>query len=292
MKVLVTGAGGLLGTKIVELAQDYTVYKTHGSHSFFPDSIKMDITDREEVRHVFSQLRPDVVIHTAAETNVDKCEDQREHAWKTNADGTRILAEACNKAQARMVYISTDYVFDGEQGLYTEEDEPDPVNYYGTTKLMGERSVEKHCESFAILRTSVLYGTHPEKPNFVKWIIRTLKRGEPLTVVEDHYNSPTLADNLAEVIVKAVESRLSGVYHVAGSERVSRYDLALKTAEIFILDATLVHPIRMNELKAWTAKRPKDSSLRIDKIERKAGVKLLDVTQGLREMKRTWEETQ
>jgi dTDP-4-dehydrorhamnose reductase len=291
MKVLVTGAGGLLGSKIVELAKDYTVYKTHASHPLFQDSIKMDVTNEKEVKQVFSQIMPNVVVHTAAETNVDKCEDRREHAWKINADGTRILAEACNKANAKMVYVSTDYVFDGEKGLYTEEDQPNPINYYGLTKLMGERNVEKLCETFAILRTSVLYGTHPEKPNFVKWVIATLAQGKPLTVVEDHYNSPTLADNLAEAVIEAVESRVRGVYHAAGSERISRYDLALKAAETFNFDAALVRPIRMSELKAWTAKRPKDSSLCVDKIQREIGVKLLDVTQGLAEMKRKWKET-
>jgi dTDP-4-dehydrorhamnose reductase len=291
MKVLVTGAGGLLGSKIVELAKDYTVYKTHASHPLFQDSIKMDVTNEKEVKQVFSQIMPNVVVHTAAETNVDKCEDRREHAWKINADGTRILAEACNKANAKMVYVSTDYVFDGEKGLYTEEDQPNPINYYGLTKLMGERNVEKLCETFAILRTSVLYGTHPEKPNFVKWVIATLAQGKPLTVVEDHYNSPTLADNLAEAVIEAVESRVRGVYHAAGSERISRYDLAQKAAETFNFDAALVRPIRMSELKAWTAKRPKDSSLCVDKIQREIGVKLLDVTQGLAEMKRKWKET-
>jgi dTDP-4-dehydrorhamnose reductase len=292
MKVLVTGAGGLLGSKIVELAKDYTVYKTHASHPFFSDSMKMDITNEAEVRQVFSQVTPNVVIHTAAETNVDKCENRREHAWKINAEGTRILAEACNKANAKMMYISTDYVFDGEKGLYTEEDEPNPVNYYGLTKLMGEKNVEKHCENFAILRTSVLYGTHPEKPNFVKWVIAALAQGTPLTVVEDHYNSPTLADNLAEAVIEAVKSRVRGVYHASGSERTSRYDLALRAAETFNFDATLVRPIRMSELKAWIAKRPKDSSLCADEIQREIGVKLLDVTQGLMEMKRKWKETE
>ena len=291
MKILVTGAGGLLGSKIVELAKDCTVYKTHANHPFYQDSMRMDITNENEVRQVFSQVMPNVVIHTAAETNVDKCENMKENAWKVNADGTRILAEACNNTNARMVYISTDYVFDGEKGLYTEEDEPNPVNYYGLTKLMGERNVEKLCESFAILRTSVLYGTHPKKPNFVKWVIASLAQGNPLTVVEDHYNSPTLADNLAEVIIEAVKNRIRGVYHASGSERISRYDLALKAAETFNFDVTLVRPIRMSELKTWIAKRPKDSSLCADEIQREIGVKLLDVTQGLMEMKRKWIET-
>jgi dTDP-4-dehydrorhamnose reductase len=292
MKVLVTGTSGLLGNKIVGMARKYKVYPTHATRPIFPDSIRMDITNESEVRRVFSQVKPDVVIHTAAETNVDRCENEKAHAWKINVDGTRILAEACSRGKARIVYISTDYVFDGEKGLYAEEDKPNPVNHYGITKLMGERHAEELCESSAILRTSVLYGTHPDKPNFAKWVVATLTQGKSVTVVKDHYNSPTLADNLAEVVMETVKRSLEGLYHAAGSERISRYNLALKIAETFKLDTSLIKPIEMSELKAWTAKRPKDSSLRVDKIQKEIGVKLLDVAQGLRELRERWTETE
>ncbi|MDH5447447.1 MAG: dTDP-4-dehydrorhamnose reductase [Candidatus Bathyarchaeota archaeon] len=291
-KILVTGASGLLGSKIVDKAEEkYAVYPTHTTHPMFLKSLKMNITDESEVKRIFSKVKPDVVIHTAAKTNVDKCETNKDYALRVNAAGTKILAEACRQAYARIVYVSTDYVFDGEKGLYTEEDEPNPINYYGLTKLMGEKYVAKLCERFVILRTSVLYGVHPEKPNFAMWIIKSLKKKKPLTVVEDHYNSPTFADNLAEVILEIVDKGLEGIYHTAGSERISRYGFALKVVEAFDFDASLVRSIKMSELKAWIAKRPKDSSLCVDKVKKRIDTELLGVTQGLREMNQSWVKT-
>lgn len=291
-KILITGANGLLGSKIIHKTQkEYEVYPTHATHPIFPNSLKMDITDAYAVGHVLNKVKPDVVVHAAAETNVDKCENDKNHALKVNADGTNILAKKCSQIGAEIVYVSTDYIFDGEKGLYTEEDEPNPINYYGLTKLMGEKHIEESCESFTILRTSVLYGAHPQKPNFATWVIAALREGKPFTVVEDHYNSPTLADNLAEVILRTTEKGLEGIYHIAGSERISRYMFALKIAQTFSFDSSLIKPIKMSELRAWMARRPKDSSLCVDRIKKEIDTKLLDVTQGLREMKRSWVET-
>lgn len=291
-KIIVTGASGLLGSKIVgKTEKKYAVYPTHATLPLSPNSLKMNITDESEVKRVFSKIKPNVVIHTAAETNVDKCENDKNRALRVNAEGTKFLAEACRQIDARIVYVSTDYVFDGEKGLYTEEDEPKPVNYYGLTKLMGEEYVAELCEGCVILRTSVLYGVHAEKPNFALWVIKSLKEKKRLTVVEDHYNSPTFADNLAEVILEIIDKRLEGVYHTAGSERISRYGFALKIAEIFDFDASLISPIKMSELRAWTAKRPKDSSLCMDKVKKRIHAELLGVKQGLREMNKTgWKQ--
>ena len=290
-KILVTGASGLLGSKVIDKSEaEYVVFPTHSTQQFSPCSLRMNITDENEVKSVFGKVKPNVVVHTAAETNVDECETHKEHALKVNADGTKNLAEACNQIGARILYISTDYVFDGEKGFYTEEDHPNPVNHYGLTKLKGEKYVQELCSSFAILRTSVLYGVHPQKPNFAKWIITALKEGKSIHVVEDHYNSPTLADNLAEAIVEIIGRELEGLYHTAGNERISRYEFALKIAEAFDLEASLVKPVKMDDLKGWKAKRPKDSSLCVDKVQKKIVTRLQDVTHGLKEMKKNWVE--
>ena len=193
-KLLITGASGLLGNKIVKIANHtYEVIPTYNTMTLHSNSVKLDITNLNEVFNVFSKLEPNIVIHTASETNVDKCEIEKEHAWKTNAEGTRNIAEACQKVNAKLVCVSTDYVFNGEKGLYDEEDKPDPVNYYGLTKLEGEKQVIKHCKDHAILRTSVLYGWHPWKLNFATWVINQLRQDKQVTVVDDHYNTPTLA---------------------------------------------------------------------------------------------------
>lgn len=285
--MLVTGASGLLGNKIVELAKnDYTVILLHKTKPLHLNSLKLDIIDAIEVLNLFHKLKPDVVIHTASETNVDKCETEKEHAWKINVDGTRNIAVACGQVGAKLVYISTDYVFDGEKGNYNEQDKPNPINYYGVTKLEGEKQVAQNCQKYFILRTSVLYGWHPWKQNFATWVINQLKQDKEITIVEDHYNTPTLTDNLAEITLEAIQKDLQGLYHASGSERVSRYAFAKQIAKAFNLDPNLIKPIKMSQLTAWIAKRPKDSSLNTDKIQKKLKTKPLNITEGLKRMEK------
>jgi dTDP-4-dehydrorhamnose reductase len=285
-RLLVTGASGLLGHKIVGLVKNgYTIIPLHNTRPLHPNSLRIDITNLSETHTLFNKLKPNAVIHTASETNVDKCETEKEHTWKVNVEGTRNIALACAKTNSKLVYISTDYVFDGEKGNYTEKDKPNPINYYGITKLEGEKQVTQHCKNYAILRTSVLYGWHPWKQNFATWIISKLKQQQKITVVEDHYNTPTLADNLAEMAVEVAMKDLRGVYHASGRERMSRYEFAKQIAKTFNLNSDLIKPVKMSQLTAWIAKRPKDSSLNTGKIQKQLKTKLLNITQGLKKMK-------
>ena len=284
--ILVTGASGLLGSKIVELSKnDYLVTPLHNTRPLHSNSLKLDITNASEVLNLFHKLKPNILIHTASETDVDKCETEKKHAWKINVEGTHKIALACSKSGAKLIYISTDYVFDGEKGNYNEKDKPNPINYYGVTKLEGESQVTSQCQNYAILRASVLYGWHPWKQNFATWVINMLKQNKEITVVEDHYNTPTLADNLAEIVIEAVQKDLQGLYHASGSERISRYEFARRIAKAFHLDQNLIKPIKMSQLTAWIAKRPSDSSLNIDKIKKQLETKPLNVTDGLNRMK-------
>jgi dTDP-4-dehydrorhamnose reductase len=269
----------------VEAAKNsYEVISTYGTRPLFPNSTKMDITDKSRVLRIMHKFKPDVVIHAAAETDVDKCELDKARAWKVNANGTRNIADACTKLGAKLIYVSTDYVFDGEKGLYSEEDEPKPVNYYGLTKLEGEKHTAK-LDKHLIVRASVLYGRHPWKKNFATWVLDSLKQKKRINVVDDHYNSPTLADNLAELILEAIEKDLIGLYHTAGRERISRFGFARWIAKAFDLDSELIKPIKMAELKTWVARRPRDSSLRVNKIQKKLKTKLLNVSESLNLMK-------
>jgi dTDP-4-dehydrorhamnose reductase len=285
-RLLITGASGLLGSKIVELTgENYEVMPLHHTKPLHLNSSKLDITNRKEVLSLFRKTKPEVAIHTAAETNVDKCEIQKKLSWKINVEGTRNVAEACSEANAKMVYISTDYVFDGEKGLYVEEDTPNPINHYGVTKLEGEKQVKKLCKNYVILRTSVLYGWHSWKQNFVTWVINSLKQKKEISIVEDHFNTPTLADNLAEITIEAIQKNLQGLYHASGRQRISRYEFAQQIIKIFNLNQSLTKPIKMNQITAWTAKRPKDSSLNISKMRELLKTKPLDITEGLEKMK-------
>ena len=289
-KLLVTGASGLLGNWTVALAQsDYVVTPTDIIESLHANAVKTDITEATEVSNLFSKLRPDIVIHTASETNVDRCETEKERAWKINVEGTRNIAEACRETGAKLICISTDYVFDGEKGLYEEDDAPNPIDFYGLTKLEGEKQVMKRCKNYAVLRTSVLYGRHPWKQDFATWVINKLKQNQEITVVDDHFNTPTLAENLAKMTLEVGARDLQGIFHTSGRERISRYEFARKIAQFFDLNSSLIKPIKMNELRAWIAKRPKDSSLNTKKIQEQLKTKPLDINEGLSKLKEEME---
>jgi len=286
-RLLITGANGLLGNKAVEFAsRNYEVTPLHHAKPLHNNSLEVDIANEEQVLDIFRRLQPDAVIHAAAETNVDKCETQKEHAWNVNVEGTRNVAEACAEASAKLIHISTDYVFDGKKGYYKEEDKPNPISYYGLTKLEGEKQVIALCKNYVILRASVIYGWHPWKQNFATWVISQLRQNKEISVVEDHYNTPALADNLAEMALEALQRGLKGLYHVSGSERISRYEFAKQIAKTFNLDQSLVKPIKMSQLTAWIAKRPRDSSLNTNKIGSQLEAKPLNITEGLDRMKK------
>jgi len=282
----VTGASGLLGRKVIHsLSEKHLVYPTHNLTTAYSNSIQIDITNRDHVQAVLKEVKPEVVVHAAAETNVDRCETSKDLAWAVNVEGTKNIAESCSSIGARLVYISTDYVFNGEKGLYTEDDAVNPVNYYGLTKLKGEEIVRNLCEDSVIARTSVVYGWHPKKTNFATWVINSLRQGKQISVVEDHHNSPTLADDLAGIITKIIGTDVCGTYHAASGERVSRFEFALKIADVFELERTLLKAVKIVEFHTWIARRPKDSSLCVEKIRKDIGIQPLDLAEALRRMK-------
>ena len=291
-RLLITGASGLLGSKLQKIAEGkFNLILLHNTRPLSPNSLELNITNQKEVTKLFNDLKPEIVIHTASETNVDKCELQKEHAWKTNVEGTCNIARACKEIDAKLAYISTDYVFDGEKGNYKEEDKPNPISYYGITKLEGENQVIQNCNDHVILRTSVIYGWHQWKQNFATWVINQLRQNKEITVVDDHYNTPTLADNLAEMTIETLQSDLHGLYHASGIEKISRYDFAIQIAGTFRLNLNLVKPIKMSQLTAWVAKRPRNSSLNMDKIQKHLKTKPLNITDGLNKMRQKEKET-
>ena len=267
MKILIIGCG-LLGMKLYENLhkEKYDVYGTFYEHPIENDHcFRLDITKIRDVNHLINKISPDIIVHTSAVTNVDECERDRKKASSVNVQGTRNVVYAGEKIGATVVYISTDYVFDGEQGLYKEEERVNPINYYGSTKLEGEKVVAGLCHHFIIARTSVLYGDR--KNNFATWLVEKLQKEEDLTVVDDQFVSPTLNDDLAEQLIALFEADESGVFHTAGGERISRYAFACMVADVFDLDKSLIVSGHINDMK-WAARRPKDSSLDISKISK------------------------
>jgi len=289
MKVLVTGASGLLGSKLVEvlISKGYTVYAGyHGNSPKAGFPVKFDISSEEDVKRVFEHVKPDVAVHAAALTNVDECEVKRELAWNVNVVGTGNVVKFSKQYGSFLIYISTDYVFRGDRGMYSENDEVCPVNYYGYTKLKGEEEVKNMLKEYCIARASVIYGSAPAtgKTNFALWIIEKLKEGKLVRVVTDQWNSPTLNTNLAEMLTEILDRRITGTYHLAGATRISRYDLAKLVAETFNQDKNLISPTTSDKI-SWAAQRPRDSSLDVGKASRTLYSKPLDIGASLRRLK-------
>ena len=289
MRLLITGASGLYGSKLAELAESrqhqvYVVSNQHETTHGIP--IRLDVVDKAKVETEIKAAKPDVVVHAATMTDVDKCELNRELAWKINVQGTINVAQATKTIGAFLLYISTDYVFDGEKGCYKETDLPSPLSYYAYTKLKAEEHVKDIRNEYCIARSSVIYGANPAagKINFALWVLNKLKSKEQVPVFVDQWNSPTLNNSLAEMTLEVLERRLTGVYHLSGASRISRYDFASAIARTFGLDDTLLVPTRMRDI-AFPAKRPVDSSLDTSKAERMLGNKPLKIAEALERLR-------
>jgi dTDP-4-dehydrorhamnose reductase len=277
----------LLGRSLVNTLKDVYEVVGLGIHdSIGRDEVKVDITQKQQAMRSIAAVAPNVVVHAAAETNVDRCETERDFARSVNVMGTTNIAEICAKLRAKLIFISTDYVFDGVRGNYAETDEPNPINFYGSTKLEAERAIAKISRKSLVVRTSVLYGWHPSKLNYATWVLEALREHRAVEVVTDHVNSPTLNMNLAEAIRVGIERDCEGILHVAGSERISRFDFALRIAEAFDLDPSLLVPVKMDDL-GWVARRPRDSSLNVQKAQKELGVELFGVDRSLEVMARS-----
>jgi dTDP-4-dehydrorhamnose reductase len=290
LKLLITGASGLFGSKLAQKAIEKGITVYAGYNKDAPGlgvPVFFDISDKNQVDRVFEAVKPDVVVHAAALTDVDKCELNRELAWKINVDGTTNMAEASLRAGAFLVYISTDYVFGGEKGCYKETDLTGPISYYGVTKLEAEETCLSIVPDCCVVRPSVVYGAAPAagKINFALWLHNKLKAGEKLRIVTNQWNSPTLNSSLADMVLDVIDQRLGGVFHLSGASRVSRYDFALGIAETFGLDKSLIEPVDASSFN-WPAKRPTDSSLDVSKAMRFLRVKPLELVCALAELKK------
>ncbi len=298
-RVLVTGGNGLLGTKMLGLL--LAEGREPVSASLEPDALncflgefsyhQVDITEPEQVRELVLRTRPESVIHTAAFTAVDASESQKVLSWRVNVDGTANVARACAEAGARLVHISTEYVFDGENGPYSEEDIPNPISHYGLTKLESEKAARENCADLAIVRTTVLFGHAPNvRPSFVAWLASKLSKGERVRIVDDQVGSPTLADNLAQMLLALLDSGRQGQYNTVGDTVIDRHAFAVLAARVFGLDPSLIDRIKTKDLDQ-PAPRPLRAGLIMDRFKRDfATVPVLTAEQALREVKRQMEK--
>jgi len=290
-KLLVVGASGLLGSKL--LSQSRGRYEVAGTCNLECDGKSdwhledLDIGSKDSVEKVFEKVRPDIVILTAAMTDVDACEKDPVKANRVNAVGPGHVARLCKTHKSRLVHVSTDYVFDGQKpSKYREDDFARPLSVYGTTKLAGERAVHSHLSEAVVARTAVLYGWNPleEKGNFVTWVLKKLRTGEKATLFQDQWITPTFVDDLAKALLELAEKDVSGTWHVAGPDCLDRPGCGRLIAKVFGLDERLVVSVPSSSV-SLPAKRPRNSCLDVTKVEKLLNRKMLPFREGLEIMK-------
>jgi len=290
MKILVTGSNGLLGQKLVhKLSSDNTVELTatsRGENRLINKQgysyRSLDITSREEVDKIIDGLKPDVVINTAAMTNVDACESDKVMCDKLNIDAVQYLVEACIRNQTHLVHLSTDFIFDGEDGPYTEEADPNPLSYYGRSKLAAEELIQKSDVKAAILRTVLVYGIAEDmsRSNIVLWAKGALEQGKKINVVDDQFRSPTLAEDLAEGCILAAKQRAEGIYNISGKDQLSVLEIVYHVAEHWNLDKGQITAVSSKTLDQ-PAKRPPKTGFVLDKAISELGYKPHSFKEGL-----------
>lgn len=289
MKILVTGSNGLLGQKLVSLLQEKdNVYLiatargqsvlpiTHGTYH------SLDITSEDQVNQIIAATKPDVIINTAAMTQVDQCETDKTLCWKANVTSVEYLIQACFKNNIHLVHVSTDFIFDGTHGPLDENEIPNPVNYYGESKLAAERLILKSEISWSILRTVLVYGITQDmsRSNIVLWVKNNLEQGKTIQVVNDQWRTPTLAEDLALGCFLAATKKIKGVFNISGKDFLSPYDIAIRTAEFFKLDASLIKATDSTQFKQPAA-RPLTTGFIIDKARKELGYEPHSFTEGL-----------
>ena len=258
-KILITGSNGLLGQKLVELLKNTTgqyttavkphnvVIATARGENRLPftegyEYQSMDITSRDQVQEVVANINPDVIIHTAAMTNVDQCESEKGACWAQNVSSVEYLVEACVKIDCFLLHVSTDFIFDGKSGPYKEDAEANPISFYGWSKYAAEKAVTNSNIRWAIARTVLVYGIAHDmsRTNIILWVKKSLEEGKNIKVVTDQWRTPTLAEDLAKGCLLIADKEAEGVFNISGKDLLTPYEMAIMTAEYFKLDKSLI----------------------------------------------------
>jgi dTDP-4-dehydrorhamnose reductase len=276
MRILLTGSNGMVGSNLSKelTGTQHTTLATGRlanrlPHQYFHDRFQyqsLDITQKEDVLETVSSFKPDIIIHAAAMTQVDECEQQKMQSYRTNVDATDHLIAAAEEVNARFCYLSTDFVFSGDNGPYKEEDATGPVNFYGMTKELAEQHIIESNLSWTILRTILLYGKadHLNRSNFIYWVKENLEANKPIKVVADQIRTPTFIPDLIKAIITTSEKGAQGIYHISGMEVMSPYEMSLIIAKKLDLNAGLIQPVDANTF-TQIGRRPLKTGFVIDK---------------------------
>ena len=293
MKILITGTNGLLGQKLVEHYQNDPAVEviatgkgknrnSPGNYHYAP----MDITSENQVNAIIGRTVPDVIINTAAMTNVDQCETEKEACWKLNVTAVENLVNACATNSSFLIHLSTDFVFDGKNGPYKEEDLPNPLSYYAESKLSAEKILEASDIKWAVVRTVLVYGIAQDmsRSNIILWVKQNLEKGRPIKVVNDQWRTPTLAEDLARGCALIAEKKATGIFHISGKDMLTPYEMAIKTALFFKLNSSLIEEVD-GSVFTQPARRPVKTGFKLDKSRDVLGYEPVTFTEGLNILK-------
>lgn len=290
MKILVTGANGLLGQKLVAIldaeknnnliATGRGVNKNPaGGYTY----LSANLNNPEGIESFLQFCCPEVIIHCAAMTQVDECEKHKDVCWQTNVDGTESIIKIARSIGAFLIFVSTDFVFDGESGPYSEQDTPNPISQYGKSKLAAEDLIQNSGIKHAIVRTVLVYGTSnsPSRSNLVLWVKESLEEGKSINVVNDQWRTPTLAEDLANACILIAKGRHEGVFHISGEGMMTPYEIAIKVADAYGLDASLIQQVDASTF-TQPGKRPPKTGFVIDKAKDQLGYNPTSFEEGLK----------
>lgn len=294
-RIMVTGSNGLLGQKITDLSlqdPEIELIATSVGPNRYPLKAgytyeELDVLDSKRLDELVMKYHPDAIVHTAAMTNVDACEHDRDKCYALNVKSVENLIEVCQRKDIQLIHLSTDFIFDGEDGPYTEEAKANPLSYYGETKLESEILLQNSSCNWAILRTIIVYGivNDMSRTNIVLWAKAALEKGEPINVVDDQWRMPTLAEDLAQCCLLAVKKNAKGIFNASGKDLMSILEIVERVADYYGLDKTLINPITSESLNQ-AAKRPKKTGFILDKTRRELGYEPHSFEEGIAFMER------
>lgn len=293
MKILITGANGLLGQTIIKqlLEKDYNVIATGRGNDRIDISTEnylyknLEITDGPAIEQFILEQGPQIIVHAAAMTQVDQCELNKQDCYNINVTATRFIIDAAKAVGSRFVFVSTDFVFDGINGPYAEDDECSPVNYYGSTKMVAEKAVMESDLDYVIVRTILVYGNAPStgRTNILEFVKKNLEMNKPIKMVTDQVRTPTFVDDLATGIILIIEKNGKGIYHLSGEQEMTPFDIAVETAKFLGLNDKLISKSSSEEIKQ-PAVRPAKTGFNISKAKKELGYKPRSFQEGLNEL--------
>ena len=289
-KVLLTGANGLLGQKLVyalKSRNDIELLATGIGQNRLIDQLNysfqpLDITNKSEVNQTVEKFSPHVIINCAAMTNVDACELNQKKCWDINVNGVKYLTNAISKLGSHFIHLSTDFVFDGEDGPYDENDTPNPLHYYAKSKLESEKIVKENCSNWSIARTIIIYGItdNMSRSNLVLWAKGEIEKGNSINVVNDQYRSPTLAEDLATGCISIMDKNACGLFHLSGPTTYSILEMVYMVADFYNLDKSMINPVSSQSLNQ-PAKRPLVTGFDISKAKKELNFNPVDFLAGI-----------